>query len=173
MAIASPISPGLSWPRKLIATELGSGDRHRSFHEKVYFKVGPEFVPLQGTRKHIPPTVERENHRLKHTLLRNMWSFPGGYLELPHNKSNRLRISFVAHECPDTLIVTKKRLNRKKKWWSSSPKKGWCVWGQSSHFRNMARAVPQLYLANPNFMHYKRIPSKWPNTFASTLIPSK
>ena len=30
-------------------------------------------------RSHISPG-ERENHRLKHTLLRNMWSFPGGYL---------------------------------------------------------------------------------------------
>ena len=33
--LATPISIGLSWPRKLFATELGSGDRHRSFHYGV------------------------------------------------------------------------------------------------------------------------------------------
>ena len=31
----TPISIGLSWPRKLFATELGSGDRHRSFHSVI------------------------------------------------------------------------------------------------------------------------------------------
>ena len=38
MAIATPISLALSWPRSLVATELGSGDRHRSFHYGVVEK---------------------------------------------------------------------------------------------------------------------------------------
>ena len=32
----TPIRIGLlTWPRKLFATELGSGDRHRSFHSVI------------------------------------------------------------------------------------------------------------------------------------------
>ena len=56
MAIATPISLGLSWPRKLIATELGSGDRHL-LSLWCSHKKWPNYSKKQAMQHHISQTL--------------------------------------------------------------------------------------------------------------------
>ena len=50
--LATPISLGLSWPRKLVATELGSGNRHRLSLRCIYLWLKLTIKLSQKERHH-------------------------------------------------------------------------------------------------------------------------
>ena len=79
--LATPISLGLSWPHKQIATELGSGDRHRSFHYGVKHHYFSFIQELQ--RYHL------QNKSLLHPWQWVVLQLLAGHEDLPQNSKSQ------------------------------------------------------------------------------------